>query len=454
MGNIFYNNLVLSAVIAILVSSSLGCHGQRNTNNNRGNNNEAILFPTEDLYNNVQGTIFGRNTPESIGNQRIPTSQQATPTNTAANNEFVTDFAWNIFKGSRTANPIGNLVLSPLLLQITLSLLQKAAYGQTFEQIGQVINYAHPYKLNQLVNSIKTAPSRNEIGLASAIFADKEIMLNQSFATESKLRDVGLIAVDFGRPTDTGYIINNWISNATNNNIRNIFKAENSRGIRMLLANALYFRGFWRQVFNTSERNIFYTSDKLHKSVMFMKKVELLRANVMELTSGAKGAWVEIPYEGNEFSMLIIVPSDRYSLDAFIRQMSSRDLVDIIDQLDSSYKKLVHLNMPKFSIQSSFSLVNVLLKLGLVDIFTINSQLPFLTVNHENLKVDDILQEAILKVDETGSVASVVQSVSVVTLSINDSPEEIVFHVDQPFLSVIVDKRNCVPLFVSKIFDP
>lgn len=152
--------------------------------------------------------------------------------------------------------------------------------------------------------------------------------------------------------------------------------------------------------------------------------------------------------------MILLMPTQRFGLDSLMRQMSTSDVTGIMDQLSYGYRRLVHLKMPKLSIQSSFSLVNVLLKMGLVDLFTINSQLPFLTDSQEQVKVDDVLQEAILKVDETGTVAAAVQSVSVVTLSINESPEEVSFIVDQPFLAIIVDRRNRTPLFLGKIVDP
>lgn len=90
----------------------------------------------------------------------------------------------------------------------------------------------------------------------------------------------------------------------------------------------------------------------------------------------------------------------------------------------------------------------------MVDLFTLNSQLPHLTDNHEHLKVNDIIQQAVLSVDETGTVAAVAQTASVVTLSLVDTPDEVVVTLDQPFLSMIVDRRNAIPLFMAKIFDP
>lgn len=92
--------------------------------------------------------------------------------------------------------------------------------------------------------------------------------------------------------------------------------------------------------------------------------------------------------------------------------------------------------------------------MGLVDLFTINSKLTYLTSNNEFIRVDDILQQSVLNVDENGSVAASATSVAVVTLSISSVPEELIFEVNQPFLALIIDKRNKVPLFIAKIFNP
>lgn len=72
----------------------------------------------------------------------------------------------------------------------------------------------------------------------------------------------------------------------------------------------------------------------------------------------------------------------------------------------------------------------------------------------DTLRVDDILQQSVLSVDEQGTLAASATISHVVTLSLNSAPEELVFNVDQPFLSIILDKRNKVPLFIGKIFDP
>lgn len=72
----------------------------------------------------------------------------------------------------------------------------------------------------------------------------------------------------------------------------------------------------------------------------------------------------------------------------------------------------------------------------------------------DNLRVDDILQQSILSVDERGTIAASATISHVVTLSLNSAPEEIDFIMNQPFLSIILDKRSKVPIFIGKIYDP
>lgn len=93
--------------------------------------------------------------------------------------------------------------------------------------------------------------------------------------------------------------------------------------------------------------------------------------------------------------------------------------------------------------------------MGIKDLFSENCRLPFLAENSQApMHVDDILQQSILSVDEKGTIASIATISNVVTLSLNTPPEEISLDVDQPFVSIIVDKRNKVPLFISRIYTP
>lgn len=190
--------------------------------------------------------------------------------------------------------------------------------------------------------------------------------LNNSFIRESHVRNVEIFPVNFNSVDEAGFIINNWISNATKNQISTLYKADAIRGVKLLLANTIYFRGEWKHAFNETIAAPFETTERLIKSVPTMKNTLTLRSGDIVLRNGFTGRWVEIPYAGNDYSMVVILPLQKHHLDVFIHSMRSSDFIEILKQLDSSYKKLVHLSLPKFSVQSTFSLVNTLLKVYIV----------------------------------------------------------------------------------------
>lgn len=172
-----------------------------------------------------------------------------------------------------------------------------------------------------------------------------------------------IVPVNFESADETKYVINNWVANATNNRIKELIKDSSySSDTQVILTNSLYFNGEWKYGFNEIKIEPFYTTERLSKNVEMMKNVVSLRSGSVYLKNGFSGQWVEIPYRGDEFSMILIIPTQRHYLDEFIRSMQATEFADIMKQLTSPYKKLVHLSMPKFTVASSFSVVNVLLK--------------------------------------------------------------------------------------------
>lgn len=193
------------------------------------------------------------------------------------------------------------------------------------------------------------------------------LRLNDTFIQAAHDRDVDIVPVNFESQEETKYVINNWVANATNNRIKDFFKPGDAinTDAQVILTNSIYFNGEWKFGFNEVKSEPFYTTEKLSKNVQMMKNLVSLRAGYITLRNGFSGQWVELPYRGDEFSMVLIVPTQRHYLDEFIRSMRTNDFSDIIKQLSSTYKKLVHISMPKFTVTSSFSVVNVLLKVCL-----------------------------------------------------------------------------------------
>lgn len=219
--------------------------------------------------------------------------------------------------------------------------------------------------ITDLVSQLKhDTSSHSELGIANAIFADDNFRLNNSFIREAHSREVEIFPVNFNSIEESDYIINNWIANATKNQISSIYKPDPMRGVKLLMANTIYFRGEWKYGFNETVTERFETTEKLIKNVPMMKNTASLRSGGLNLRAGVTGRWIEMPYLSSDFSMVVVLPEQRHQLDALISAMQPSDFQAIFDQLTHSYKKHVHLSLPKFTAQSTFSMVNVLIKVS------------------------------------------------------------------------------------------
>lgn len=121
--------------------------------------------------------------------------------------------------------------------------------------------------------------------------------LSQSFVNEARAHDIGVSTVNFRNVDYTTELINNWIANATANKVLNMFRADQIREQGVLLTNALYFKGVWRNEFNETHAGRFHVDRGLQKDAMFMRTEQLLRIKEFETAGGEQGLWVEIPYQ-------------------------------------------------------------------------------------------------------------------------------------------------------------
>lgn len=207
--------------------------------------------------------------------------------------------------------------------------------------------------------------------------------INSSFLQESNVRNVEVSTVNFQNIDESSYIINNWISRHTRNRIQQLYKPEAASTTRLLLATAMHFNGEWKFAFNQTVNGRFETTAEFKKPVTMMRAEMTLRAGDLVTRKGFSGRWIELPYAKNDFSMIVILPNQRHYLNELIDALDSSEITKILKQLDSSWKKKVHLDMPKFEVGSTFSFVNTLSKVKrrfywfTIFVFTLNVSVLF-----------------------------------------------------------------------------
>jgi serpin B len=174
-----------------------------------------------------------------------------------------------------------------------------------------------------------------------------------------------------------------------------------------------------------------------------------MMSEYLETTYASGSNWqaVDLPYAGNSTSMLLIVPQAGQF--AAVESSLTGDFVGTVVQALATAG--VTLTMPKFTIQgATISLKAELTSLGMVDAFTTAANFSGMT--SEPVSLSDVLQQAYIEVDESGTKAAAATAVIGVTLAALSNTATVT--VDRPFFAVIRDDPTGTVLFVARVLDP
>jgi serpin B len=215
---------------------------------------------------------------------------------------------------------------------------------------------------------------------------------------------------------------------------------------RFVLVNAIYFNAGWATPFDPQQtRGGAFTH--LDGSTV---QAQMMSQGVLETgyASGAGWAAVELPYAGNQTSMVVVLPD----AGNFASVESALDGAQI-DSIFSSLKTTaVELTMPKFTIQgATISLKNELSKLGMTDAFD-PAHADFSALSADPIYIYDVLHQAYVSVDENGTKAAAATGVIGVGTAAPQNP--VTFDANRPFLFAIRDIPTNSVLFVGRVLDP
>jgi serpin B len=252
--------------------------------------------------------------------------------------------------------------------------------------------------------------------------------------------------LDFGgAPEESRITINDWVSEQTEGRIQNLIPQGAIDPLtRLVLTNAIYFNAAWANPFQeeATRDGPFTLLDGSRIAVPMMHQTESFG-----YAKGEGYQAVELPYDGHELSMVILLP-DRDSFDPF------EDSLDV-DQAQAIMQNLkrgqVALIMPKFEFDSRFSLKQALEAMGMPAAFSGGADFSGMT-GSTDLFISDVLHKAFVSVDEEGTEAAAATAV-VMKLSVA-AEEPTTVTIDRPFIFLIRDIETGAILFVGRVVDP
>ena len=374
-------------------------------------------------------------------------------------------------------NQKGNLFLSPYSISTALAMTHAGARGETETEMTKALQFpTFPDKeggqlgrerlhaaFSELKLGLREAQKQGDVQLsiANALWPQK----NYAFRPEY----LNLIERDYdsvGRPLDYANgekargIINRWVEQETKEKIKDLIPSGALDSLtRMVLTNAIYFKGDWLTQFkekSTREMPFKISPDKTVQTPMMYQKGNFGYYQDPDVQV------LEMPYKGDKVSMFVLLPNQgggqpfRRPTNPPAKKKTLADLEKILSPAKLSEwvgkvrRAKVDTWFPKFKMTSEFSLSQQLQALGMKKAF---GGADFSGMDGtKNLYISAVLHKAFVEVNEEGTEAAAATAVVIRTKSARPMGPR--FRADHPFLFLIRDKATGSILFLGRYAEP
>ncbi|MFS7938859.1 putative Serpin family protein [Helianthus anomalus] len=359
-----------------------------------------------------------------------------------------------------------NVVFSPLSIHVALSVLATGSKGQTLDQLLAFLKTNTTDNLNSLYSQLMPliftdARPRGgpRVSFANGFWVDKYLSLKPSFKqVVDNVYETECNQVDFQNKADVANELNAWAEEKTNGLIKQVITAEEVSSITWLIyANAIYFKGIWRDKFepkNTKEYD-FHLLNGNKVQVPFM-------TNFAKKSVGVYDDFkvLRLPYlqgrNQQEFSMYFFLPNAKDGLQSLVQKIGSTP--DFIARhIPRDYVITPRFLIPVFKISFGLEVSGMLKELGLVLPFSGGDGLSEMvdSSDGQGIYVSRIIHKSFVEVNEEGTEAmAYLMEMMCGAAPTPPKYDKVDFVADHPFLFVIREDETGVVLFMGQVVDP
>lgn len=353
-------------------------------------------------------------------------------------------FSINLFKTISSAKEFKDqsFIISPLAMQMNLSMLANGASGRTRQEILNLLQPGHGEEttvetLNELnrilIDEIPASNPDAKFALASSIWLSDGIEPSEAFREQLETYYHSAL-FSFDKQTEAGKTtINDWCSNATAGMIKNYFPV--SPEDELYLLSALYLQSYWSLPFaesNTKNEDFNCENGNVVKVPMMYQE---FNGPVYEDQSGIR----VILNFGTGYSMQLIKPKKGYSIEEAFSNIKEATVSG----------RNIRLKLPRFSLETNAEFQDILSQMGAKNAFGTDSEYSFLS-SSESISINHIRQYTKIEVNEKGK-GAYSSSVSSESRSAGPPPETMEFYLDHPFGFLIMENSTCAVIAMGCI---
>lgn len=355
----------------------------------------------------------------------------------------------------------GNLFFSPYSISTAMAMTYGGAGGDTARQIAAALHFSVPQEqLHSMFASLESGMKKIQQGgkvqihVANSLWPQEDYHFHQDYLDlAKKFYGVAITPVNFAKDANgASQAINKWVTEKTQNKINNLIQPDAlDRATRLMLVNAIYFKGDWMDQFVPADtrKEIFTLAKGKTVKTMFMN-----RRGMFSYRADNKMQLLELPYIGQSLSMIILLPRQVEGLDALEKTLASTYLAKLFGGVA---QQDVILTLPKFKLTKQFYLNRTLAELGMPDAFDV-TKADFAGMDGtRNLYISSVIHKAFVEVDEKGTEAAAVTAVSMnpaISIAPVNPPKPEIFRADHPFIFMIRENKTGSILFMGRVADP
>jgi|AntAceMinimDraft_16_1070373.scaffolds.fasta_scaffold00683_1 serpin B len=372
-----------------------------------------------------------------------------------ANNEFALNFYYHL-KDKQD----GNIFFSPYSISSALAMTYEGARGQTAEEMRSVFYFPDNDDLRRteyagMIDEINKEGKEHQLQTANALWAEKDYkFLDEYFNIVEENYGGKVTNLDFKKNAENARItINNWVEEKTNDKIKDLIPQGMVNSLtRLVLTNAVYFKGDWIRQFNeddTKDQGFRINKDSVIRVPMMERTDEEARFNYAE---NNELQILEMPYSGEELSMLIFLPKDN-DLEALENSLSFENLSKWKKDLK---EKRVKIFIPKFKFETKYFMANDLKEMGMPTAFSGSADFSGMT-GKRDLFISKVIHQAFIEVNEKGTEAAAATAVVMEFTSTggpSETPKILIFRADHPFMFLIQHNATGNILFMGRVINP
>ncbi len=399
-----------------------------------------------EVPDNIYETDTLNNLVDDVKSPDIAISGALEEENQIALLKFYTELLSNI-----TSDNQENTMISPLSIATALSMTIHGADRETLTEMEDMLGLskeAISSYLSSYIDSLHNSEKSKFYMANSILIRDiPNLIVNENFLVTNKVYfNPDIYNSKFDDTTKDE--INDWVNTSTNGMIDKILEEEITEDEMLYLINALAFEAEWENIYQDIQIN----NGDFNNLDGSKTQVEFMHSSEKQYLQGDTFTGFTKPYKDNHYSFVGLLPNtDNLPQDVILE--ISNNPSEFLLLLETSDIFADNIVIPKFEQEYSTELSTILKTMGMTLAFdTRTAQFNKMAILiEENLAISKIIHKTYINVDEQGTKAGAVTAVAMSAGRAMDMTEYRQVRLDKPFVYMIIDNNQKLPLFMGVI---